>query len=348
MYRNRLLIFNPEHDLALAVGKGSYTPPAEVVKIKRRLSLLPALYARNSDFIIIPDDLNLNETNSLPFSNLIEEKDISLIHLNQIDSISHKLSQIIPWGWDFAIYDQLKNSGIPHRLLPSDDYLDNLRILSHRRTAILFRKEMESLIQDSFYKELTPQLTLETPNKYGLELFEESEVDKFLQTTPQAFFKAPWSSSGRGIVCTSHISREGLMEWVHGVIKKQGSVIAEPAWEKCLDFATEWWIDKGHVHYLGLSLFNTSSRGKYHGNLPGNQDIILKKIKENAPAFNSSLISLQKDLIDKIFSSSYNGPLGIDMLADNQGRINACVEINLRLTMGMINLPDFEKFMDSI
>ena len=31
----------------------------------------------------------------------------------------------------------------------------------------------------------------------------------------------------------------------------------------------------------------------------------------------------------------YVGPVGIDMLADKDGRVNPCVEINLRHTMGM-------------
>ena len=62
-----LFIFNPEHDLALAVGDGPYTPPAEVVKIRKELALLPALFAGNSDFIIIPKEIELTDVSYLKF-----------------------------------------------------------------------------------------------------------------------------------------------------------------------------------------------------------------------------------------------------------------------------------------
>ena len=47
------------------------------------------------------------------------------------------------------------------------------------------------------------------------------------------------------------------------------------------------------------------------------------------------MIELQRDAIAEVVAPGYSGPLGIDMLATGDGRINPCVEMNLRMTMGM-------------
>lgn len=323
---SKLFIFNPEHDLALAVGKGPYTPPAEILKFKTFSSLLPAVYAGNSDFILVPDSLSENEIASLPYHNLAMQKDICIMRPSQVDEFKDKISKIIPWGWDHAVYESLLSLGFPTTLLPSTVQLEKLRRLSHRHTALDFRKKMARLLN---LGHLLP----------SAELFTEEAAEHFLQNHPLSFFKAPWSSSGRGIVASSHISHKGLMEWTHGVIKKQGSVFAEAAWDKALDFATEWWIENGESNFLGYSVFETSSRGKYHKNITDSQENLLKTIKLYAGDFDEKYISAQKRVLDELVSPDYTGPLGIDMLVDKKGLINPCVEINLRLTMGLILTP---------
>ncbi len=45
---------------------------------------------------------------------------------------------------------------------------------------------------------------------------------------------------------------------------------------------------------------------------------------------------VQRQAIDKFIAPYYSGCLGIDMLCDEAGRINACVEVNIRHTMGFV------------
>lgn len=325
MRGNTLHIFNPEHDLALGVApSGHYTPPAEVRELKKYNSLLAAVYAADNDFILIPSDIRDDEISKLPYYSKVLEKSIRVIKKEDLKEHSAKFSDIRPWGWDLEIRKDLVNAGVDPRLLPSIRQIDSIRRLSHRRTAIKLRKHISEILQ--------------IPIKYPpVELFSLEEAKRFLEQNPISYFKAPWSSSGRGIVVSDHISEKGLMEWIHGTLKKQGSVIAEPAWSRVFDFATEWHIINGAVVFSGYSVFKTSSRGKYHGNVEADQINLERMITDMSPSFPSYLKAQEKALAE-IIAPHYEGPLGIDCFTDSEGDINPCVEINLRLTMGHVNI----------
>ncbi|MCH5230042.1 MAG: hypothetical protein J1F12_08655 [Muribaculaceae bacterium] len=324
-----LYVFNPEHDMALGVNVEIYTPPNEVVKLRKEKSLLPAIYAGNSDFILIPDDLEDRDLPGLEYYDLVKDKDNKLIRYRDLHFYKEEIRRVIPWGWDRSIRFLLANSGIDREKLPTNEIINKIRELSHRRTVIEVRNVISSILN-------------EPPKNLPKELFSLSEVEIFLQLNPVSFFKAPWSSSGRGIVVSDHISRKGLLEWCHGIIKKQKSVMAERAWDRLFDFATEWDMIEGEAFFRGYSVFKASSRGKYHGNITGSQNELKHLISLHAPKFNCEIINAQKTALEKIIGKSYTGPLGIDLLADTQGEINACVEINLRNTMGHI-LLEFQK-----
>lgn len=294
------------------------------------------MFAGDSDFIIVPEDTKSDTLTSLRYYEEAVKKNLRICRLEDIPDISEEIGRIYPWGWDHAIADTLLKAGINPELIPSAATLDKIRMLSHRRTAIEFRRRISDLTGE---KLINP----------AVELTSLSEVEQFLLHTPIAYFKAPWSSSGRGIVVSDHISRKGLMEWAHGTLKKQGSVIAEPTWDRVFDFATEWWITDGEATFCGYSVFETSSRGKYHGNVLAPQEVLKGKIKEAAPSFSPEIIEEQKHLLKEMIAPYYSGPLGIDMFADSGGHINLCVEINLRFTMGFLSLShDFKNISGAV
>lgn len=321
-----LFIFNPEHDFALAVGSDNYTPPAEVVKIRNKYSLLPATYAGDGDFIIVPDDVISKDISSLPWYKNVLQKNLTILHWKDLPNNFEKISRILPWGWDHAIHKELKINGVNPILLPSLEEIGRIRELSHRRNTITFRNTIADILNEDV---INPPV----------ELFSVREVERILERENIYFFKAPWSSSGRGIVVTDHITRKGLLEWSHGIIRRQGSVMVEKAWNRIFDFASEWWIKNGEAKFLGYAVFRSSSRGKYHGNVEVTQEEMIELIKKEVPTFHEGIIESQKKALNLHISPFYSGPLGIDMLADNDGLINPCVEINLRFTMG--HLPIF-------
>ena len=295
------------------------------MKFRKEKSLLPAIYAEKGDFILLRDEIDTLNISSLPFYNKLEEKNIKPITLNEIPKINKDLSKVLPWGWDHSIYQTLLDNGTSFKFLPSAERIDNIRKLSHRRTTIPFREFIASFLKEEI---------INLPK----ELKTIKEVEGFLRINPITYFKAPWSSSGRGIIVSDHISEKGLLEWCHGIIRRQGSVIAEKAWNRNFDFATEWIIENEEPCFLGYSIFETSSRGKYHGNVEDSQKKLFNKIKERIPNFSKNILKAQHTALKRFISPFYDGYLGIDMLADLEGKINPCVELNLRLTMGHISL----------
>lgn len=307
------------------MGHGPYTPPNEVVRLRKENSLLPASFADNGDFILLRDVYEHGEIESLPFFKDCESKNLNLINLADLHRLNGKIHKIVPWGWDHAIIRDLRDNGISCKLLPPAEKIEELRKLSHRRTTIPFREMTAKILNEELIK----------PPK---EIFSIEEVENFLSENPVTYFKAPWSSSGRGIVVSDHITKKGLMEWCHGVIRHQGSVLAEPGWERIFDFATEWELRDLEATFLGVSVFETSSRGKYHGNINLPQSELYKLISEHVPRFNEDIINAQKYVLENLILPGYEGYIGIDMLAEKGGKINPCVELNLRLTMGHVAL----------
>lgn len=302
----RLLIYNPETDYALASGSPHYTPPRSVVKLRAENALLPLTYAKHDDAILLLDNV---DTENCP---------IQVLHPD--DAVDWSRYTACPWGWNHQIAHFLHLHCPGVQGIPSYDRLDTLRNLSHRRTTIPFLQYFD-----------TPGIDLPTEcssTQDAMDLYDRKQV---------MFFKAPWSSSGRGILYTAHTNRIQTEQWIRGTIRSQGSVLAETAYPKILDFATEWNIHHNKVDFLGISVFKASTRGKYHHNINGTQAALWDMI----PGLTPQLVERQQNAIMNVLVQGYEGPLGIDMLVTTDGMIHPCVEINLRNTMGSILIhPD--------
>lgn len=61
-------------------------------------------------------------------------------------------------------------------------------------------------------------------------------------------------------------------------------------------------------------------------------------VSEASGEWSGRIIDAQKTILQSMIAPRYSGPVGIDMLATADGHINPCVEINLRMTMGMVAL----------
>lgn len=312
-----LHIFNPDTDYALASGLNFYTPPAKIKAMRARMALLPAQWAHRDEAILLLDTPPVS-IDALPDYLTARNK-----HL-KIFSPEEPLGDIpdlypTPWGWNLALRQLLLSSGIPETNLPSRESIGKLRTLSHRRTASLFNAHMGS-----------PHI--------ATELKSVEEVALYTSENPRAWLKAPWSSSGRGIINCADLEPRHILPWARGIIRRQGAVMAEHPADRILDFATEWTCKEGEAVFEGLSVFNTSSRGKYHGNLLLGQPELEAIIKEAAPTWSGQIIENQKEALEALVAPHYTGPLGIDMIAERSGEIRPCIELNLRMTMGLATL----------
>lgn len=230
--------------------------------------------------------------------------------------------EIFPWGWSPAIVHQLRLAGFPPEKMPSRQWLQKLRTLSSRQTTVSIQRQL------------------------GLEAYvchTTNEITDITHHKPQRNYilKSPWSSSGKGLMTTENANWTG---WVRNILKQQGAVIVERKLDRAQDFAMEFMIDRKHnIKYLGLSMFATDEYGHYLRNIQNPQ--IPASLKEQVlkPTLDWYLTNLPR------IAPWYHGPVGVDMLITATGKICPCIEINWRMTMGMVTLlqqvphifPDF-------
>lgn len=328
-----LHIFNPDTDYALASNSENYTPPVSILAVKSSLMLLPALYADRGDAILLPNDNPGLLTPLHPFAEFLSTKNITLVRPRHLKLFvqEKKDLKIRPWGWNRTLCKWLSSLGAPEHIIPSAEEMTVLRNLSHRKLTIPFLLNMKDVINDE------TQIPKEfTDVEDALEFWSANRLEN-----REVYFKAPWSSSGRGLQFTKDLEKRHIEPWLRGIIRSQGSVMGEIAYSRSLDFATEWECQNGKAMFLGVSTFITSERGKYKSNVVAPQENIVAYILQHIDVYGngnnlSAIIERQRLLLENYVAPYYEGPLGIDMLVTEDRNINPCVEINLRDTMGRV------------
>ncbi len=303
---NRLYFFNPENDINLSYGHDTPRLSPLVNALRRDGSLLPLWYSNKGDQILSYD-------NDKPWIDKIATD----FGIEPSLYTSGTELEATPWGWSIQTGRYLRSLGLK---TPSDIDIDHWRNLSHRRATIY----------------LAQHLCLDE-NLIPTETSDLSEIQHFIDIHGDAYIKAPWSSSGRGILHTSALGRNDIA-FIKSIIKRQGSVMLEPAHEGIQDFAMLFYSADGHITHMGYSLFSTASGGSYSGNFVGSDNEILQRLAMLGADINmlrQTSIDLEKALSDYI-GDSYTGWLGVDMLLLKNGRFIPCIELNLRMTMGVV------------
>ncbi|MDD4848780.1 MAG: hypothetical protein PHR53_08480 [Bacteroidales bacterium] len=327
--QHTLLIFNPEHDLALANGDAHFNAPISAIELAQDAAWLPAWMTKEGYV-----------WNASPFSE--DEKSVfQQLGFNAIAIVDEELPNIkwqsvVPWGWDAALKRKLQKVAINESILPDDQQLQFIRDYSHRRFAI---ETLQYLLENSTFSQRFPKLP-----QFFTKL---SEIEIFLQKNQSVVLKAPWSGSGKGLRwCQTKLSKsdEG---WCRHTIEKQGGVIGEQRQKVVQDFAMEFFCDT-EVSFVGYSLFQTEN-GMYQGNMLASDSTIEQKLQK---WMNINELQEIKQLLIHFFSqhllSKYHGYLGVDMFIyqENQSfKIHPVVEINLRMTMGLLARQFYNRFI---
>lgn len=194
----RVLLFNPENDLALAAGTANYTPPKAVREFRTALAAIMAWLAEPGDNIVAPgvSEQWLREAG---------------LHVGLCAE-----GEPTPWGWSAHAVRQFQQLGISGPF-PN---VERLRELSHRRTALQLHRDLQGRL---------PYPLPPAPQ-------EITNVSQ-LPDTDQIFLKAPWSCSGRGVVDCQGMAAENIRRRAADAIRRQGSVMVEPRLNKLRDFA---------------------------------------------------------------------------------------------------------------
>ena len=325
MTKKALYIFNPEHDLALASGEANYMAPASARRMASELALLPMWYAEEGSAVLAPSAYNLDYVKKIQ-----ELLGLSVDLITEPELAIEQDLDIRPWGWDVALRKRLSVLGVDEVLLPSMGQLNDLREYSHRSKAVALLPELqlnECFCGESYY--------LKTPEEWK----------RFVEGRKECLLKAPLSGSGKGLNWCKGIFTSFISGWCTRVAASQGGVIAEPIYNKVEDFAMEFYSDgAGELTFVGYSLFHTGKSGMYEGNRLLSNGAIRKQLAQYVPL--EALMDLENCLkyrLSALVGTVYKGYLGVDMMIcrfpENEKpvfRIHPCVEINLRMNMGVI------------
>ena len=213
---------------------------------------------------------------------------------------AERIDAIDPWGWNVALKAQLKRGGVDEALLPTDEQLEEIRQLSHRRTSA----------------KLLPTLRQEGTVGESFACFAEEDIETLLGRYDRMVLKAPWSSSGRGLrFVTRDTFTPQVKGWLRHLLEVQGAVMAEPFYDKEKDFGVEFFAtETGEMRYEGLSLFHTAN-GAYTGNILATEAVKREMISRYVSldlldAVNEKI----KNELSALFKGKYVGPFGIDMM----------------------------------
>ena len=375
--------------MALASFSSYYKAPREIIRMRNDLSALPCWYAEMGGGVLVASEGDVDAFRSqcmgrglVPWGTCMAESQFADGVMGRCSSLPFKC---FPWGWNPALVQLLSvkfhneklrssnmsvvsssveggdaclSSSVGGLLdatlfsLPSMEQLQRIRTLSGRQQCVKVLADFAAL--SGICGEAVVCSSLD-------------EVLLFIQNHEDVILKAPWSGSGRGLIRTSlanwTLNQEG---WVSRILRTQGSIMAEPIYNKVEDFAMEFYMDEMHrLSFVGYSLFETDSHGNYKGNVLLSNERIVERLTRYVSA--ELLMSIQQQLLvslTNLIGADYVGYFGVDMMIcqePNQSEVleddsdtsvgnivghnsgypityvvHPCVEINLRMNMGVI------------
>ncbi|MDR0834345.1 MAG: hypothetical protein LBN93_09230 [Candidatus Symbiothrix sp.] len=358
--------FNPGHEAAVLNGSKYYQAPTNHVRMQRELAFLPVWYANPEDFVLVHEPVLpnfLQEITAFCECRSIACNAPTLIPLDKLAENVNWLSNqpVDIWGISPQACHFLAQLSEKYQLnwqIP--EWKDNYRTLGSRQTG---QTVLSTLIEHipEIDKNLLPQFYT------SLDEIEQTVV----QSTHKLVAKAPYSSSGKGLVWLPPGKiAQSERQILKGMLRKQSTVSLERALDKRMDFSMHFEItpDSGGlrvpesssgqarlrhpamtVRFIGYSLFQTNAKGAYEKSLLLSQKAMNKRLTE---FISGDLLEKVKDrllqIIEQIYTPHYQGNIGIDMLIyldDDQLKLHPCVEINMRKSMGYLALKLFERFL---
>lgn len=307
----KVYLFNPENDIALGYGKNTFSLSPTVQALCRDGAVLPLWYCDRDDCIVASD---------VPSAWLDEmERMFSVKAVTGRDDMSGYKGA--PWGWSHHSRKVLSGYGAE---VPGIDRIERIRELSHRR------------ISADVMTRLGREVDFELP-PVPAEAVDVDAVKECLSRYGSIFVKSPWSSSGRGVIHVDAWSRS-VEQRVGAMLRRQGSVMCEQALDKTRDFAMLFHAADGAVKWIGYSLFFNHEGAAYSGNVIADDDEIEQALVDSGAdrAHLHALSSALGRVLTAIIGDDYEGYLGVDMMVTRSGMIAPCVEVNLRMTMGVV------------
>lgn len=335
----KLYVFNPDTDMALATNSEYYMPPASARRMAQDLALLPIWYALPGSAVLAASAYNADY---LAEMKKLFPLEVQLVTEPELPEYAD--AQIMPWGWNRAFRRRMLRAGIAECQLPAPEVLAEYRELSTRIRAVAL---------SVFFK--IPKVEYTCGKR---RLVEEGWGEPFSISEDFGFgdtgflFKSPLSGSGKGLRWCRNGIAQSTMDWCKNELNKFGVLIVEPIYNKVEDFAMEFYSDgRGNVLFTGYSHFLTNEKGAYQGNLLASDEEVERRLVQYVPR--QALMRIREQVLEGltyIYAERYTGPLGVDMMVCRQEgghpyAIHPHVEINVRMTMGMVAHELYKNFI---
>lgn len=317
--------FFPENDLALGRDIANYTAPRAAVGLRASGELLPVWFMEPEDCVVAEG----------ADAEWLEQQRVRFGMPARLYDGCPASWMARPWGWSRASRRFFERLGFACDELPSDERLEAIRNLSHRRRALHIAERLVAAGLN------------DTP--VGRECSDVGEVEDYVREVGDAVVKLPWSSTGRGIVMLSAEEFGTFRRQIGGMIVNQGSVCCEPRVRGLQDLAMLFTIEGGAVRYDGLSVFRSAASGSYEGNILAPQSVLEQMCCGllRSDALDQAKAALPR-ILEDVIGNAYEGPFGVDMLiyesAAGEPALDGCIELNLRNTMGHVAQQFYRRY----
>ena len=327
----QLFLFNPTSEMAIANGEIAWQPNQTLQQFEKDLELLPYLFAKDNDILIV------DEIPSKKFINKLKTiKDCSpeFIRKSEIrNNFNLQNLSLQPWGWSPAAHHFLK----PLKSKTSEKFRKSLNYQWDKQHKEIVSRQFSTKILNTIISK-NPSFQYLPIDRQPLKCSSIIEVEMLSQKWGKIVLKAPWSSSGRGVQMLRQADLNASnRQWISGIIKQQGYIMVEPLLEKQEDFSLQFHISPKGIQFLGVGKFNTNSNGQYIDNLLNPSTQFIKNIIPIEDLV--SHVSLALESLNT--KSLYEGFAGVDLMTikdENESLIHPCVEVNWRYNMGLVAL----------
>ncbi len=276
-------------------------------------------------------------------------------------------SAVVTWGWDIQLRERLLKEGVPEEELPTQEELKFIKEYSRREMAVELLGYLNGNWRD------WENGNRMVPSEYRIVAHSLRDVEEFIVKNGRIVLKAPLSGSGKGVRFVTGEMMETDKGWCRRMLESQGTVIVEERLDVVQEFAMLFEVGDRGIKFLGYSMFYASN-GAYKGNLLASNGYLEEKLVEvaaNATSWGGEKgvetgilgkpgVCVTRKTLEVIrekvvgflqerLCGRYSGFVGVDMFLYRDGEerimVNPAVEINLRMTMGLIarNIYDYHR-----
>lgn len=315
------MIYNPTCEMAVQNNTVSYQPPVRLREFEEAMSSLMMFLAHDDDAIVgSKPDAEL-----LSFWRKLGVAESKFVTREESNIMVREGATIYPWGGSKQLYHSYGMREV------SSEYDEAKRVLLSRVSSVALEREVNEVCREE--SEKNRKYKTEEPAQVVANVEEmEQRVRRGMCAV-----KSLWSSSGRGVQLvreSQHI--EPAITWARGKIRHDGGVVCEPFYRREREFTTLFYMsENGEVRYLGVNYFEADEAGRFGKEIIGKE--YLTKREE------IDIANILTESIERVgWGKRYIGHIGIDGMIyvgkEGERRVRVCTEVNLRHTMGNVNL----------